>query len=116
MHVVIRGEGTEAAAWVPGSAWESFQGVAMGFFSSFRRGLRGAKAALGPGRYAAGGKRIACPHCGGEVLKEGSALLVRRGMALAEMEWAGKGATTPRARSRRACSRPRMSRTPIAAR
>ena len=66
----------------------------MGFFASFKKGLQGAKAALGPGRYAAGGKRIACPHCGGELFKEGSALLVRRGMALAEMEWGSKGATT----------------------
>ena len=66
----------------------------MGFFASFKKGLQGAKAALGPGRYAAGGKRIACPHCGGELFKEGSALLVRRGMALAEVEWGSKGATT----------------------
>jgi hypothetical protein len=66
----------------------------MGFFTALRKGLQGAKAALGPGRYAAGGKRIACPHCGGDVFREGSALLVRRGLAAAEMEWAGKGAAT----------------------
>jgi hypothetical protein len=66
----------------------------VGFFASFRRGLQGAKAALGPGRYAAGGKPIVCPHCGGEAFKESTALLVRRGMAFAEAEWAGKGATT----------------------
>ncbi len=66
----------------------------MGFFASFRRGLQGAKAALGPGRYAAGGKHIVCPHCGGEAFREGSALLSRRAMAFAELEWAGKGAAT----------------------
>lgn len=64
----------------------------MGFFSSFLKGLQGAKTALGPGRYAAGGKQIACSHCGGEVFQEGRALLVRRGMALVQAEWAGKGA------------------------
>ncbi len=65
----------------------------MGFFSSFKKGLQGAKAALGPGRYAAGGKAIACPHCGGDLFRERSALLVRRGAAFAEVEWGGKGAT-----------------------
>jgi uncharacterized protein with PIN domain len=66
----------------------------MGFFSSLRKGLQGAKAALGPGRYSAAGKTITCPHCGGELFKEGSALLVRRGTAIVEAEWASKGATT----------------------
>ncbi len=65
----------------------------MGFVSSFLKGLQGAKAALGPGRYAGGGKPIVCPHCGGAVFRESRTLLVRRGMALAEAEWAGKGAT-----------------------
>jgi hypothetical protein len=68
--------------------------VAVGFFSSFKKGLQGAKAALGPGRYAAGGKPIVCSHCGGDLFREGHALLVRRGLAFAEAEWAGKGATT----------------------
>jgi predicted nucleic-acid-binding Zn-ribbon protein len=65
-----------------------------GFFAGFKRGLRGAKDALGPGKYSAGGKSVACPHCGHDTFKEGSVLLGTRGMAFADAMWANKSATT----------------------
>jgi len=37
--------------------------------TALSRGIRAAKKAMGPQKYRAGGKRIVCPHCGGELFE-----------------------------------------------
>jgi hypothetical protein len=36
------------------------------FFDAVKAGVRGAMDAMGPGRFQAAGKVVACSHCGGE--------------------------------------------------
>jgi len=38
-----------------------------------KRGFKAVSGTMGPGEYEAGGKRIACPHCGCEEFAEGGA-------------------------------------------
>ena len=70
-----------------------------GFLNRLKAGVAGARAAFGPGSYEVGsyeveGRRVTCPHCGGEEFAEGSALLNTVGMTFLELDWANKSAYT----------------------
>lgn len=66
--------------------------------AGFIDGLRGAFSAggeaFGPGKYSVEGRRVTCPHCGGEDFAEGSAQLNTAGMTFLELDWANKSAHT----------------------
>jgi uncharacterized protein len=49
---------------------------------------------MGPGQYIAAGKKIECPHCGGDEFAQGKAQLNTAGMTFFEVDWANKSATT----------------------
>ena len=67
-----------------------------GFFSSLKRGAKAFSSGFSQsaGRYAAAGKEIVCPHCGGAEFAEGSAQLNTRWMTFLDLDWADKSATT----------------------
>lgn len=44
-------------------------------------------------RFSAGGKRLACSHCGNELFEERSAVVNTRGLTLVGLDWLDKGAT-----------------------
>ena len=44
--------------------------------------------------YAAGGKKIVCPHCGGDEFAKGEAQLNTATMTFLSLDWANKSATT----------------------
>ena len=61
---------------------------------AFVKAAKAFVAGMGPGQYSAGGRRIACPHCGGEIFAEGTAQLNTAGMTFLNLDWANKSATT----------------------
>ena len=65
-----------------------------GFLNRLKAGVAGAREAFGPGRYEVEGRRVTCPHCGGQEFAEGSALLNTVGMTFLELDWANKSAHT----------------------
>lgn len=72
----------------------------MGIWEGLKRGAASlAKDASlvkgdGPACFAAGGKQIACEHCGHEAFVEGRALLNTFGMTFLGLDWANQSATT----------------------
>lgn len=47
-----------------------------------------------PGEYDAGGKQVACPHCGGTQFAEGAAQLNTAGMTFFGLDWLNESAVT----------------------
>jgi hypothetical protein len=64
------------------------------FGRAFKRAAEAFTASLGPGQYAADGKKILCPHCGGDTFAQGAAQLNTAGMSFLNLDWANKSATT----------------------
>jgi len=48
----------------------------------------------GPSQYVAGGKKIVCPHCGGDEFAKSKAQLNTAAMTFFRLDWANKSATT----------------------
>jgi len=61
---------------------------------ALKRGIKAFAGTMGPGEYEAGGKRVACSHCGCEEFAEGSAQLNTAGMTFFGLDWANESATT----------------------
>lgn len=68
--------------------------IMANFAKAFRRGTKAFVTALGPGKYAAAGRVIVCPHCHGEVFQLGSAQLNTAGLTFFNLDWANRSATT----------------------
>lgn len=64
------------------------------FGKSFRRATKAFVGEMGPGQYAAGGRKVVCPHCASETFAEGHAQLNTAGMTFFNLDWANKSATT----------------------
>jgi hypothetical protein len=62
-----------------------------------------------PRRYTAGGKPIACPHCGGDVFTLQKVLVNTRGATFFNLDWLNRGAV---ALTCGACSRIEWFREP----
>jgi hypothetical protein len=60
---------------------------------SIKRVARKVVGAVGPGQYVAEGKKIVCPHCGGDEFGKGKAMLNMTWMTIFNLEWANKSAT-----------------------
>jgi uncharacterized protein len=65
-----------------------------GFLGRLKAGLAEAAEAFGPGSYQIEGRRVVCPHCGGEEFAEGSAQLNTAGMTFVGLDWANRSAHT----------------------
>ena len=63
--------------------------------STSKRSLKAAIKAFGgnPSRFAAAGKRIVCPHCGGSEFDAREILMNTRGASLFNVDWLNRGAT-----------------------
>ena len=61
---------------------------------AFKKAAKAAVGSMGPAQYAAGGKKILCPHCGSDVFAKGKAQLNTAGMSFLDLDWANKSATT----------------------
>ena len=70
----------------------------MGLWEGLKRGTKAFVESLASGpepqSYLAGGLKVACPHCRGELFHQGYALRNTRGKTLAGLDWADGGATT----------------------
>lgn len=55
----------------------------------FKRGYEGSD----PERFSVAGKKVTCPHCGGERFDDGEALLNTWGMTVLGLDWANQRAT-----------------------
>lgn len=58
-----------------------------------REAVEVARSAMGPCRYATGGKPIVCPHCHGDVFEEQAVLLNTRLRTFLSLDWLDPGAT-----------------------
>jgi uncharacterized protein len=56
------------------------------FFRAVKAGIRGARSALGPGRYQAAGAQVVCSHCRGEVFQAQEAQMNTAGMTAANLD------------------------------
>lgn len=66
----------------------------MGLWEGLMRGAKAFAEGPDPFHYVAGGVKVACPHCQGDLFHEGRALRNTVGMTLAGLDWADKRATT----------------------
>jgi predicted nucleic-acid-binding Zn-ribbon protein len=64
------------------------------FGKALKRAAKAFAGANGPGEYEAGGKKVACPHCGASEFAEGRAQLNTAGMTFLGLDWANESATT----------------------
>jgi predicted nucleic-acid-binding Zn-ribbon protein len=60
----------------------------MGFIDEFKRAYAGDDTQ----HYEVGGKRVQCPHCGGNNFDTGKALLNTTGLTLLGLDWANRSA------------------------
>ncbi len=58
-----------------------------------KAGLKGFVGSFGPGHYQAGGRDVACAHCGGRTFAEHEALLNTTGATLVNLDWLNKSGT-----------------------
>ena len=65
-----------------------------GFFGALRRGVAGAREAMGPQAYSLAGKPVICPHCGHNRFAEGRAQLNTAMLTFFKLDWANRSATT----------------------
>lgn len=63
------------------------------FFEAVKAGIRGMSEALGPGRFQAAGRPVACQHCRGEIFEKAEAQLNTAGASLLGMDWANRSGT-----------------------
>ncbi|WP_165245230.1 hypothetical protein [Paludisphaera soli] len=66
----------------------------MGIWKGLKRAARSIVEGRGAGSYLAGGRKLACPHCGGDRFSEGRTLMNTPGMSFANLDWADRRATT----------------------
>jgi hypothetical protein len=66
----------------------------MGLWNGLVRGAKALAGGADPFHYVAGGAKVACPHCQGDLFHEGQALGNTPGMTFAGLDWADKRATT----------------------
>ena len=59
---------------------------------SIRKIVRKPVSSAGPGQYAAGDKKIVCPHSGGDEFGKGKTMLNMTWMTIFNLEWANKSA------------------------
>ena len=64
------------------------------FGKAFKSAAKAMVNSMGPGQYLAAGKKIECPHCGGDEFAQGKAQLNTAGMTFVDLDWANKSATT----------------------
>jgi uncharacterized protein len=64
------------------------------FWNALTRGVKAAANASGPAEYSVEGKKVTCPHCGGQTFTEGTAQLHTAGMTFVGLEWAQRSAYT----------------------
>ena len=57
------------------------------FFEAVKAGVRGAMGELGPGRFQAAGRGIACGHCGADTFQKREAQFNTAGATLAGLDW-----------------------------
>ena len=61
---------------------------------ALKMGFRGFVDSMGPGKYAAGGVEVKCPHCQGAEFAEASAQLNTVGASFVGLDWTDKSVTT----------------------
>ena len=61
---------------------------------SIKRIARKLLSSAEPCQYFAGGRKIVCPHCGGDIFDKGEAQLNTATMTFFNLDWANKSATT----------------------
>jgi predicted nucleic-acid-binding Zn-ribbon protein len=66
----------------------------MSIWNGFRRGAKAILQGEGACSFAAGGRKIRCPHCESEGFFAKRVLLNTYGMTLLNLDWANKEATT----------------------
>ncbi|HEX6040681.1 hypothetical protein [Longimicrobium sp.] len=57
------------------------------FFDAVKAGVRGAMSEMGPGEFAAAGRRIACTHCGGTRFDRREAQFNTSGATMVGLDW-----------------------------
>lgn len=60
---------------------------------ALKAGVKGFAKAFEPAPYSAGGIRVSCPHCKGELFQEQEALLNTTGATLFKLDWLDKSGT-----------------------
>jgi predicted nucleic-acid-binding Zn-ribbon protein len=63
------------------------------FFTAVKAGIRGAMGELGPGRFQAAGRMVACTHCGADQFQNREAQLNTTGAAVVGLEWMNRSGT-----------------------
>jgi len=62
-------------------------------WSAMRRGTRAVRQSFVPGQYTSAGKKLLCPHCGGDEFAKGSVQLNTAGMTFLNLDLTNKSAT-----------------------
>lgn len=63
------------------------------FFDAVKAGVRGAMGEMGPGRFQAAGRMIACTHCGADRFQDREAQFNTAGATVAGLDWMNKSGT-----------------------
>lgn len=62
------------------------------FFLAVKAGIRGARSAVGPGRFVAAEVPVTCTHCRGEMFERCEAHMNTAGMTLLNLDWMNRSA------------------------